>query len=76
MAALESEAEARALATEARETALRGEIAALEEKLGALHQRETGRVFDWAEVMGAALHSSMESLAVSHATPLRPACQT
>ena len=69
---LEAKAEAHAVLSEKRETELKQTISSLEAKIAEANRREHKTLADWAEVLGAALHSSMEALAIPQFKELVP----
>lgn len=72
VASLEAKAEAHAVLTEKRETEMKEAAATLEAKMTESSKREHKTLADWTEVLGAALHSSMEALAIPQFKELVP----
>lgn len=72
IASLEAKAEAHAVLSEKRETEMREVSASLEAKISEASKREHKTHAEWTEVLGAALHSSMEALAIPQFKELVP----
>jgi hypothetical protein len=72
VASLEAQAEAREMLNERRETEMKEENASLSSKITEASKREHKQLAEWTEVLGAALHSSMEALAIPQFKELVP----
>ncbi len=72
VASLEAKAEAHTVLSEKREAEMKATSASLEAKIATASKREHKTLADWSEVLGAALHSSMEALAIPQFKELVP----
>ena len=74
VASLEAKLEGHIMLSERREAEMKAESEGLEDKIETASKREHKQLAEWAEVLGAALHSSMEALAIPQFKELVPLC--